>query len=91
MRKAHELARLNPPRQVELHFVEDDEETVTRLQQVVAEEGQGIPITVTDGDISAHLPALLPMLLQLMTNIATRCALNHRETHCRQHHGLRID
>jgi three-Cys-motif partner protein len=61
LRKAHELAAMNSPRQVELHFVEQDGKTVAKLRQVVADEGAGIDPepTVTDGDISIHLPALL--------------------------------
>jgi three-Cys-motif partner protein len=57
LRKAKELAKL--PRKLELHFVEDDPETVEKLKAVVADEGQGVEVTVTDGDISTHLPDLL--------------------------------
>ena len=45
------------PRNVELHFVEDDAKTVAKLREVVAREGEGV--TVTDGDISKQLPGLL--------------------------------
>lgn len=57
LRKAHELAKL--PRKLELHFVENDLETVEKLRAVVAKEGQCVKVTVTDGDISTHLPNLL--------------------------------
>jgi three-Cys-motif partner protein len=59
LRKAHELASL--PRTVELHFVEEDQDLVAKLNKVIETEGQGVqpPPTVTDGDISTHLPALL--------------------------------
>jgi three-Cys-motif partner protein len=46
------------PRDVELHFVEEDAET-ERLCQVVEDEGEGVTVTVNDGDISTHLPNLL--------------------------------
>jgi three-Cys-motif partner protein len=61
LRKARELAAMASPRQVELHFVEDDPHSVAKLRQVIADEGDGIQPapTVTDGDISAHLPGLL--------------------------------
>lgn len=59
LRKAKELAEMNSPRQVECHFVEDDEETVARLRAVAEDEGDGVVYTITDDDISAHLPALL--------------------------------
>lgn len=59
LRKAHELAAL--PRQVELHFVEQEPETVAKLREVVAAEGADLDPqpTVTDGDIATHLPTLL--------------------------------
>lgn len=57
VRKAHELATL--PRKLELHFVEDDPKTMAKLRDVVAKEGVGVEVTVTDGDISAHLQGLL--------------------------------
>ncbi|NTW39046.1 MAG: three-Cys-motif partner protein TcmP [Cellulomonadaceae bacterium] len=57
LRKAKELVGI--PRTVELHFVEDDPATVERLRAVIAEEGEGVTATVTDGDIAAHLPHLL--------------------------------
>jgi len=59
LRKARELAALSRPRKVELHFVEDDEETVAKLRAVAEAEGDGIDYTITDGDISKHLPVLL--------------------------------
>lgn len=59
LRKAHELAAMNSPRKVELHFVEQEPETVAKLRAVVAAEGQGLTVTVDDGDISEHLPTLL--------------------------------
>jgi len=61
LRKAHELAAMNSPRQLELHFVEQDPQTVAKLRHVVDSEGAGLDPepTVTDGDISTHLPALL--------------------------------
>ncbi|GAB2677473.1 three-Cys-motif partner protein TcmP [Kribbella swartbergensis] len=59
LRKARELARLRPPRQVECHFVEDDAETVARLREVAEREGDGVAYTITDDDISTHLPVLL--------------------------------
>ena len=57
LRKAHELADL--PRKLELHFVEDDSETVAQLRKVVAAEGADVSTTVTDGNISKELPDLL--------------------------------
>lgn len=57
LRKAKELAALN--RKVECHFVENDTETAARLRAVVAMEGQGVTHTVTDDNISTHLPRLL--------------------------------
>lgn len=59
LRKAHELAAMRSPRQIELHFVEQDPDTVRRLREVVEAEGRGIVATVHDGDISSHLPRLL--------------------------------
>lgn len=59
LRKAHELAAMNSPRQVELHFVEQDPATVANLRRVVQAEGVGLTVTVDDGDISTHLPKLL--------------------------------
>lgn len=61
LRKAHELAAMASPRQVELHFVEQDPDTAAKLRGVVATEGAGIDPepTITDGDISTHLPGLL--------------------------------
>lgn len=61
LRKAHELAAMASPRQVELHFVEDDPDTVAKLRQVIAAESKGLEPqpTVTDGDISNELPGLL--------------------------------
>ncbi len=57
LRKAHELAKL--PRKLELHFVEDDAKTVAQLRKVVEAEGTDVKTTITDGDISEHLPELL--------------------------------
>lgn len=57
LRKAHELARF--PRKLELHFVEQDPDTVAQLRKVVEAEGADVTTTITDGDISRHLPALL--------------------------------
>src|SRR4051794_7449720 len=61
LRKAHELAAMQSPRQVQLHFVEQDARTVAKLRQIVANEGAGLDPqpTVSDGDISTHLSALL--------------------------------
>jgi three-Cys-motif partner protein len=50
---------MNPPRQVELHFVEQDPDAVAKLRKVVEDEGKGLTITVDDGDISTYLPTLL--------------------------------
>jgi three-Cys-motif partner protein len=47
------------PRNVELHFVEENAETVEKLRQVVADEGTDVAVTVDDGDILTHLSALL--------------------------------
>jgi len=57
LQKAQEMAHF--PRRIECHFVEQDPTTVARLRKVVAAEGDGITVTVSDGDISEHLPALL--------------------------------
>lgn len=65
LRKAHELAAMSRPRQVECHFVEDDPKTVARLREVVAAEGADVTNTITDGDISKHLPALLDSLKEI--------------------------
>ncbi|MDR7311316.1 three-Cys-motif partner protein [Nocardioides luteus] len=59
LRKAKELAAMSRPRKVELHFVEDDEETVAKLRAVVEAEAEDVEYTITDGDISKHLPVLL--------------------------------
>jgi three-Cys-motif partner protein len=59
LRKAKELAAMRRPRKVELHFVEDDEDTVARLRAVAEAEGEGVDYTITDNDISKHLPVLL--------------------------------
>lgn len=59
LRKAKELAKMTRPRRVELHFVEDAEDTVARLRAVAEAEGDGVEYTITDGDISQHLPVLL--------------------------------
>lgn len=63
LRKAHEMA--DYPRRIECHFVEQDPDTVARLRQVVADEGAGVAVTITDGDISEHLPALLDSVKEL--------------------------
>ena len=57
LRKAQELAKL--PRKLELHFVEDDAKTVAQLRKVIAAEGADVTHTISRGDISKHLPALL--------------------------------
>jgi three-Cys-motif partner protein len=57
LRKARELAPL--PRRLELHFVEEDADTAARLRAVAQAEGAGITYTVSDGNISQHLPNLL--------------------------------
>lgn len=57
LRHAHKHAPM--PRNVELHFVEQDPDTVAKLRKVIEDEGDGVTVTVTDGDISAHLPDLL--------------------------------
>lgn len=59
LRKAKELAGMSRPRRVELHFVEDAEDSVAKLRAVAEAEGDGVEYTITDGDISKHLPALL--------------------------------
>lgn len=59
LRKAHELAAMKSSRKMELHFVEQEPETVAKLRSVVDAEGQGLTVTVDDGDISQHLPKLL--------------------------------
>ena len=59
LRKAKELAAMARPRKVELHFVEDDEETVAKLRAVAEAEGEDVEYTITDDDISKHLPVLL--------------------------------
>jgi three-Cys-motif partner protein len=55
----HAQACAPMPRNVELHFVEQDADTIERLREVVEEEGDGITVTVDDGDISTHLMDLL--------------------------------
>lgn len=47
------------PRRIELHFVEDDVETVARLREVAEAESDGVTYTITDDNISKHLPVLL--------------------------------
>ncbi|MHB1164486.1 MAG: three-Cys-motif partner protein TcmP [Candidatus Nanopelagicales bacterium] len=59
LRKAHELAGMSRPARLELHFVEDDPDTVELLEAVVASEGSNVIATVTPGDISIHMPTLL--------------------------------
>lgn len=59
LQKARDLAAMRSPRQVELHFVEQDAQTAERLRAVVAQEGAGLSVTVDDGDISERLPELL--------------------------------
>ena len=39
--------------------MEDEAEFAAKLREVVAKEGDGLNITVTDGDVSQHLPGLL--------------------------------
>ena len=59
LRKAKELAAFRSPRQVECHFVEDDPKTVAKLREVAEADGDGVVYTITDDDISKHLPVLL--------------------------------
>lgn len=59
LRKARELAAMNSSRRIELHLAEQDPTTVAKLREVVKAEGNGVAVTVTDGDISTHLPGLL--------------------------------
>ena len=59
LRKAKELAIMRSPRKVECHFVEDDADTVARLRKVAEAEGDGVTHTITDDNISKHLPVLL--------------------------------
>lgn len=59
LRKAHELAAMSSPRQVELHLVEQDPATVAKLRTVLAAGGAGPTVTVYDGDILHHLPRIL--------------------------------
>ncbi|NME80096.1 three-Cys-motif partner protein TcmP [Rhodococcus sp. 105337] len=59
LKTAHDLAAMRSARRAELHFVEQDPDTVARLRSVVADEGSGLTVTVSDGDVSTHLPALL--------------------------------
>ena len=59
LRKAKELAAMSRPRRVELHFVEDAKDTVAKLRAVADAEGDGVEYTITDNDISKHLPVLL--------------------------------
>ena len=59
LRKAREMARF--PRKIECHFVEEDPKTVARLREVAATEGAGVTYTISDGDISTHLPTLLEL------------------------------
>lgn len=65
LRKAKELAAMSRPRNVELHFVEDDEETAARLRAVVEKEGKGVECTITDDDISKHLPVVLDAVIDI--------------------------
>lgn len=55
----HGKKSLSMSRNVELYFVEDDTAVAAKLREVVTNEGDGLKITVTDGDISMHLPELL--------------------------------
>lgn len=57
IRHAHKYADM--PRTVELHFVESDPDTLEKLVGTVESEAEGLSVTVDDGDISTHLPALL--------------------------------
>lgn len=59
LRKAKELGAMRNPRTVELHFVEDDADTVAQLREVAKAEGDGVNYSITDDDISKHLPVLL--------------------------------
>jgi three-Cys-motif partner protein len=55
----HAQKHVSTPRNVELHFVEEKAEFAAKLREIVAKEGDGLKITVTDGDVSHHLPGLL--------------------------------
>lgn len=55
----HAKKHASLPRNVECHFVEEDEATIEKLRRVVEDEGKGVTVTVNDGDISTHLPDLL--------------------------------
>lgn len=55
----HAKAHTPMPRNVECHFVEEDADTIAELRKVVQEEGEGVTVTVNDGDVSTHLPNLL--------------------------------
>ncbi|MCW2738886.1 three-Cys-motif partner protein TcmP [Nocardioides sp.] len=55
----HAKAHAGMPRTVECHFVEEDADTIAALRTVVEDEGDGVTVTVNDGDISTHLPDLL--------------------------------
>lgn len=59
LRKAKELAAMNRPRKVVLHFVEDDKNTAAQLAAVASVEGAGVEYTITAKDISKQLPVLL--------------------------------
>ncbi|WP_067856840.1 three-Cys-motif partner protein TcmP [Nocardia shimofusensis] len=59
LRKAHQAAAMNSPRQVELHFVEKEAAFAARLREVVVAEGVGLTCTINQGEISQHLPKLL--------------------------------
>lgn len=59
LRKARELAAMSSPRHAELHFVEQDAATLAKLRKVIEKEGDDVEVTVSDGDISTHLPDLL--------------------------------
>jgi len=57
LRKAREMASL--PRRVECHFVEENPAVAQRLREVAAAEAGAVTYTVSEGNISLHLPKLL--------------------------------
>ncbi|MFI6758805.1 three-Cys-motif partner protein TcmP [Micromonospora sp. NPDC050417] len=60
IRKAHELRRIN--RTLESYFVESDPKPRAKLQQVIANEGQGLPVQLFAGSIEDHLENLLTLV-----------------------------
>lgn len=57
MRKAHELAPL--PRQLECYLVEDEPAVYAKLEGVVAAEGEGLVVNLSQGKAAEHLQRLL--------------------------------